>query len=154
MDTTNNKQQTIDLKDAKLALKFGEKPEELKFRNTEFGHRTPKHYNDFTKPIETVKSFLLLSGLDPEEVEFSLKTGRRRVWFGHLKAGRSASLGIKFKLAISEIYQTDTNTISYAIDADIARIQEKEVSEEIKNLFDLPDKPNNVKPRKNSKGKK
>jgi hypothetical protein len=105
------------------------------------GHRTPKHYNDFTKPIDTVKSFLLLSGLEPEEVEFNLKTGRRRVWFGHLKAGRSASLGIKFKLAISEIFQADTNTISYALDTDIARKQEKEVSEEIKNLFDLPEKP-------------
>ena len=147
MRPTNN-QQPIDLKNAKLALKFGERPEVLSFRNTEYGHRTPKHYNDFTKPIDTVKSFLLLSGLEPEEVEFNLKTGRRRVWFGHLKAGRSASLGIKFKLAITEIFQADTNTISYALDTDIARKQEKEVSEEIKNLFDLPEKANTDKPRK------
>lgn len=150
--TKNNKQ---SIERAEIFLKLDSRIIEFEFKKKVFGYRETKHVNDFTKAIEEKpKCFLKLYGLDPEEIEFKTHTGKRKVFFGFLKPGRAATLGINFKIAITEIFQADTNTISYALDTNISYKEEREISDFAKNLFDLPEKANNDKPRKNKGGKK
>ena len=97
------------------------------------------------------------TGIDPEEIEFKVsKDKNKRVFFGFLKAGIPAKYGINFKIVISEIFQHDTNTISYALDANISRKEEREISDFVKTLFDKPnldEKPKEEKKKKVKKGK-
>ena len=150
--TKNNKQ---SIERSEIFLKLDSRVIEFEIKKTVFGYRVRKYVNDFTKPIkEEPKAFLKLFGIDPEEIEFKVsKDKNKRVFFGFLKAGRAATLGINFKIVISEIFQHDTNTFSYALDANISKKEEKEISDFAKNLFDLPEKPNTEKPRKNKKDK-
>lgn len=145
----------LTLENAKLFLNFDSRVEEdVLIKKTVFGYRTQTHFNNFTKPVGTIKCYLLLKDHEPEEINFSIKTGRRKVWLGFLKAGRGATLGINFKVVFTENFHADTNTISYSMDTSISLKEERQISDFARNLFDLPEKDNNDKPRKKSKGKK
>ena len=154
MDTTN-KQQKLSIDKAELFLKLDSRIVEFEIKKNVFGYRVRKYVNDFASPIESEpKAFLKLFGIDPEEIEFKVsKDKSKRVFYGFLKAGISAKYGINFKIVISEIFQHDTNTISYALDANISRKEEREISDFAKNLFDL-DEPTPGKMTKKRRGKK
>ena len=149
MDTTN-KQSKLSIEKAELFLKLDSRIVEFEIKKTVFGYRKKKYANDFLKPIEeNPKCYLKLFGLDPEEVEFKVSTDKsKKVFFGHLKRGIPVQLGINFQIVISEIWQDDTKTFSYGIDTSISYKEEREISDFARNLFDLPDKPNNDKPQK------
>lgn len=151
--TKNNKQ---SIERSEIFLKLDSRVIEFEIKKTVFGYRVRKYVNDFTKPIkEEPKAFLKLFGIDPEEIEFKVsKDKNKRVFFGFLKAGRAATLGINFKIVISEIFQHDTNTISYALDANISRKVEREISDFVKTLFDKPNPDEKPKEEKNKKAKR
>lgn len=156
METTKQSTKQPIIERAEIYLKLDSKVIEFEIKKNVFGYRTTKYVNDFTKQIEeSPKCFLKLFGLDIEELEFKTHTNEKKksVFHGFLKPGRAAALGINFKIVISEIWQDDTKTFSYAIDAKISYKEEKEISDFARNLFDLDDKPNNDKPKK-KKGKK
>lgn len=152
---TDNKKQQLSIEKAELFLKLDSRIVEFEIKKNVFGYRKTLYVNDFTKPIDSEpRGFLKLFSIDPEEIEFRLSAKKdKRIFFGSLQAGKSAKLGINFKIVISEIFQSDTNTFSYALDANISKKEEKEISDFAKNLFDLPEKPNTGKPRKNKKDK-
>ena len=154
MDTNNQSKQLIDK--AELFLKLDSRVLEYEIKRNVFGYRFTKHVNDFQKPIqEEPRVFLKLFSIDPEKVEFRVTQKQdKRIFFGYLQPGIPAKLGINFKIVITEHYHSDTKTYSYSLDANISRKEDREISDFARNLFDLPDKPNNVKPRKNLKGKK
>ena len=146
---TNNNQSKQLIEKAELFLKLGSRIVEFEIKKTVFGYRKTLYVNDFTQPIESEpRGFLKLFSIDPEEIEFRLSTKKdKRIFFGSLQAGKSAKLGINFKIIISEIYQDDTNTFSYALDANISKKEEKEISDFARNLFELDDKPKSKKKR-------
>ena len=146
---TDNKKQQLSIEKAELFLKLGSRIVEFEIKKSVFGYRKTLYVNDFSKPIEEEpRGFLKLFSIDPEEIEFRLSTKKdKRIFFGSLQAGKSAKLGINFKIIISEIYQDDTNTFSYALDANISKKEEKEISDFARNLFELDDKPKSKKKR-------
>ena len=154
MDTNNQSKQLIDK--AELFLKLDSRVLEYEIKKNVFGYRFTKHVNDFQKPIqEEPRVFLKLFSIDPEKIEFRVTQKQdKRIFFGYLQPGIPAKLGINFKFVITEHFHNDTKTFSYSLDANISKKEERQISDFARNLFDLPDKPNNVKPRKNLKGKK
>jgi len=155
MKPTNNNQQ-LSIEKTELFLKLDSRIVEFEIKNNVFGYRYTKHINDFLKPIEEEpKAFLKLFSIDPEKIEFRVTQKEdKRIFFGYLQPGIPAKLGINFKFVITEHFHNDTKTFSYSLDANISKKEERQISDFARNLFDLPDKPNNVKPRKNLKGKK
>ena len=153
MDTNNQSKQLIDK--AELFLKLDSRVLEYEIKRNVFGYRFTKHVNDFQKPIqEEPRVFLKLFSIDPEKVEFRVTQKQdKRIFFGYLQAGIPAKLGINFKIVITEHYHSDTKTYSYSLDANISRKEDREISDFARNLFDLPEKPNTDKPRKNKKDK-
>jgi len=153
MATNKTTNQLID--NTEVFLKLASRIVEFKIKKTVFGYRYTKHVNDFLKPIEEEpKAFLKLFSIDPEKIEFRItQKNDKRIFFGSLQAGKSASLGINFKIVITEHFHSDTKTYSYSLDSSISQREEKEISDFARNLFDLPDKPNNDKPRKKKKDK-
>lgn len=153
MDTNNQSKQLIDK--AELFLKLDSRVLEYEIKRNVFGYRFTKHVNDFQKPIqEEPRVFLKLFSIDPERVEFRVTQKQdKRIFFGYLQAGIPAKLGINFKIVITEHYHSDTKTYSYSLDANISRKEDREISDFARNLFDLPEKPNTDKPRKNKKDK-
>ncbi len=153
MDTNNQSKQLIDK--AELFLKLDSRVLEYEIKKNVFGYRFTKHVNDFQKPIqEEPRVFLKLFSIDPERVEFRVTQKQdKRIFFGYLQAGIPAKLGINFKIVITEHYHSDTKTYSYSLDANISRKEDREISDFARNLFDLPEKPNTDKPRKNKKDK-
>ena len=153
MDTNNQSKQLIDK--AELFLKLDSRVLEYEIKKNVFGYRFTKHVNDFQKPIqEEPRVFLKLFSIDPERVEFRVTQKQdKRIFFGYLQPGIPAKLGINFKIVITEHYHSDTKTYSYSLDANISRKEDREISDFARNLFDLPEKPNTEKPRKNKKDK-
>ena len=153
MDTNNQSKQLIDK--AELFLKLDSRVLEYEIKRNVFGYRFTKHVNDFQKPIqEEPRVFLKLFSIDPEKVEFRVTQKQdKRIFFGYLQPGIPAKLGINFKIVITEHYHSDTKTYSYSLDANISRKEDREISDFARNLFDLPEKPNTDKPRKNKKDK-
>ena len=153
MDTNNQSKQLIDK--AELFLKLDSRVLEYEIKKNVFGYRFTKHVNDFQKPIqEEPRVFLKLFSIDPEKVEFRVTQKQdKRIFFGYLQPGIPAKLGINFKIVITEHYHSDTKTYSYSLDANISRKEDREISDFARNLFDLPEKPNTEKPRKNKKDK-
>ena len=153
MDTNNQSKQLIDK--AELFLKLDSRVLEYEIKKNVFGYRFTKHVNDFQKPIqEAPRVFLKLFSIDPEKVEFRVTQKQdKRIFFGYLQPGIPAKLGINFKIVITEHYHSDTKTYSYSLDANISRKEDREISDFARNLFDLPEKPNTDKPRKNKKDK-
>ena len=153
MDTNNQSKQLIDK--AELFLKLDSRVLEYEIKKNVFGYRFTKHVNDFQKPIqEEPRVFLKLFSIDPERVEFRVTQKQdKRIFFGYLQPGIPAKLGINFKIVITEHYHSDTKTYSYSLDANLSRKEDREISDFARNLFDLPEKPNTDKPRKNKKDK-
>ena len=153
MDTNNQSKQLIDK--AELFLKLDSRVLEYEIKRNVFGYRFTKHVNDFQKPIqEEPRVFLKLFSIDPEKVEFRVTQKQdKRIFFGYLQPGIPAKLGINFKIVITEHYHSDTKTYSYSLDANISRKEDREISDFARNLFDLPEKPNTDKPRKNKMDK-
>ena len=153
MDTNNQSKQLIDK--AELFLKLDSRVLEYEIKKNVFGYRFTKHVNDFQKPIqEEPRVFLKLFSIDPEKVEFRVTQKQdKRIFFGYLQPGIPAKLGINFKIVITEHYHSDTKTYSYSLDANLSRKEDREISDFARNLFDLPEKPNTDKPRKNKKDK-
>lgn len=150
--TKNNK---LSIEKAELFLKLDSRVIEFEIKKTVFGYRVRKYVNDFPTPIkEEPKAFLKLFGIDPEEIEFKVSKDKdKRVFFGFLKAGIPAKYGINFKIVISEIFQHETNTVSYALDSNISYKEEREISDFAKTLFDLPNPDDTPKKKKVKKGK-
>ena len=150
-----NKQQTQSIEKSEVFLKLDSRIVEFGIKNNVFGYRYTKHVNDFLKPIEEEpKAFLKLFSREPEKIEFRVTQKQdKRIFFGYLQAGIPAKLGINFKFVITEHFHNDTKTFSYSLDANISHKEERQISDFARNLFDLPDKPNNDKPRKKKGGK-
>ena len=149
----DNTKTTLD--HSTVYLKLDSRIVEFEIKKTSFGYKAKKYANDFSKQIqEPPKAFLKLFSLEPEEIEFKTSTSKSKtVFHGFLKVGRSASLGINFKIVISEIWQPETSVYCYGIDVSISRKEEKEISDFARNLFDLDEpKPKKVT-EKSRKGK-
>lgn len=144
--TTTN--QLID--NTEVFLKLDSRIIEFKIKKTVFGYRYTKHVNDFLKPInEEPKAFLKLFSIDPEKIEFRITQKQdKRIFFGSLLPGRPATLGINFKLVITEHFHSDTKTFSYSLDSSISQKEEKQISDYARNLFDLPNLDNKPKKKK------
>lgn len=145
--TTNNK---LTLENTWFFLKLDSRVIEKQIKKTPFGYRYTKHVNDFLKPIESdPEAYLKLFSLEQEKIKFSVTIKPdKRIFFGTLHAGRPATLGINFKLVITEHFHRDTQTYSCSLDASLSLKEEPEISDFARNLFDIPEKPNNDKPRK------
>ena len=108
----------------------------LNFSPSESGMDTRTFQNNLTEPTNQVKAVLEVNS-ESYTIKFSeyeSKNGNR-VFKGKLEAGKPSELGISLTVKITEIPQSETETISYGITGFISEYKKTQIPEKIKKFF-------------------